>query len=79
MRSVVKLLDPWGGEADIALATVRAVGEAAERFAEDPLRLLRAARFVSQLGFRLDWNTEEAMAAESAVFSASATSASWPN
>jgi poly(A) polymerase len=61
-----ELLDPWGGEADIALATVRAVGEAAERFAEDPLRLLRAARFVSQLGFRLDWNTEEAMAAESA-------------
>ncbi|MCA9877157.1 MAG: HD domain-containing protein, partial [Thermomicrobiales bacterium] len=53
--------DPWGGEADIALATVRAVGEPGARFAEDPLRLLRAARFVAQLGFRLDWQTEQAM------------------
>lgn len=58
--------DPWGGEADIALATVRAVGEPAARFAEDPLRLLRAARFVAQLGFRLDWETEQAMAEEAA-------------
>jgi poly(A) polymerase len=54
-------VDPWGGEADIALASVRAVGDADQRFAEDPLRLLRAARFVSQLGFRLDWQTEQAM------------------
>ena len=56
-----ELVDPWGGEADIAQALVRAVGDPDERFAEDPLRLLRAARFVSQLGFRLDWRTEEAM------------------
>ena len=59
-----QVIDPWGGEADIALATVRAVGDPGERFAEDPLRLLRAARFVAQLGFRLDWQTEAAMAAE---------------
>jgi poly(A) polymerase len=55
------VVDPWGGEADIALALVRAVGNPDERFAEDPLRLLRAARFVAQLGFRLDWATEQAM------------------
>ena len=55
------VVDPWGGEADIALALVRAVGDPDERFTEDPLRLLRAARFVSQLGFRLDWETEQAM------------------
>jgi poly(A) polymerase len=53
--------DPWDGEADIAQSVVRAVGDPDERFAEDPLRLLRAARFVSQLGFRLDWRTEQAM------------------
>ena len=55
------LVDPWHGEADIALAVIRAVGDPDERFGEDPLRLLRAARFVSQLGFRLDWDTEQAM------------------
>ena len=56
-----EVIDPWQGEADIAQALVRAVGDPDERFAEDPLRLLRAARFVSQLGFRLDWRTEKAM------------------
>lgn len=57
-----ELVDPFGGEADIALATIRAVGDPDERFQEDPLRLLRAARFVAQLGFRLDPTTEEAIA-----------------
>jgi poly(A) polymerase len=57
-----KTIDPWDGEADIAQSLLRAVGDPSQRFAEDPLRLLRAARFVSQLGFRLDWQTEQAMA-----------------
>ncbi len=57
-----QVIDPWEGEADIAHALVRAVGNPTDRFAEDPLRLLRAARFVSQLGYRLDWQTEQAMA-----------------
>lgn len=60
------IVDPWGGEADIALASIRAVGDPDERFQEDPLRLLRAARFVSQLGFSLDWGTERAMARHAA-------------
>src|ERR671912_106654 len=38
-----EISDPWGGEADIAQALVRAVGAPDERFLEDPLRLLRAA------------------------------------
>jgi poly(A) polymerase len=59
-------VDPWDGEADIAQSLVRAVGDPDERFNEDPLRLLRAARFVSQLGFRLDWRTEQAMARQAA-------------
>lgn len=64
--STGEMIDPWGGEGDIALAVIRAVGDPNARFLEDPLRLLRAARFVSQLGFRLDWKTEEAMARQAA-------------
>ncbi len=55
------LADPYGGLPDLDLAVLRAVGDPDERFAEDPLRLLRAARFVSQLGFRVDPETEAAM------------------
>ncbi len=55
------LADPYGGLPDLDLAVLRAVGDPDERFAEDPLRLLRAARFVSQLGFRVDPVTEAAM------------------
>src|SRR6478609_7268947 len=46
-----ELNDPFDGQVDLAMATIRAVGDAEARFEEDPLRLLRAARFVSQLGF----------------------------
>lgn len=56
-----ELVDPYGGLPDLELAVLRAVGDADERFDEDPLRLLRAARFVAQLGFRLDPETEAAM------------------
>jgi len=60
------VVDPFGGEADIARAVIRAVGDADERFEEDPLRLLRAARFVAQLGFRIEAETEAAMARHAA-------------
>ena len=56
-----RIVDPFGGQADIAQGVLRAVGDADERFGEDPLRLLRAARFVAQLGFRVDRATEDAM------------------
>jgi poly(A) polymerase len=57
-----EVIDPFYGRADIAIATLRAVGDADERFAEDPLRLLRVARFVSQLGFTIEPDTFDAMA-----------------
>ena len=48
------LIDPHGGRADIERRLIRCVGDPGERFAEDPLRLLRAARFASQLGFEVE-------------------------
>ena len=56
-----ELHDPFDGQADIARGLIRAVGDPDERFREDPLRILRAARFVSQLGFAIDRETAEAM------------------
>jgi poly(A) polymerase len=55
------LVDPFGGTTDLRIGLVRAVGEPAQRFAEDPLRLLRGVRFVAQLGFSLDAATREAI------------------
>lgn len=47
-------LDLFGGREDLAARTLRAVGEPAARFREDPLRILRGVRFVSQLGFDIE-------------------------
>jgi len=55
------LLDPFGGMDDLATGCIRAVGDPAERFGEDALRMLRAARFSSQLGFVLHPETESAV------------------
>ncbi|MEN6535525.1 MAG: CCA tRNA nucleotidyltransferase [Bryobacteraceae bacterium] len=50
--------DPFFGQADIERRVIRAVGDAEARFREDGLRMLRAARFVSTLGFNLSSYTE---------------------
>ncbi len=55
------LLDPTGGREDLAAGVLRAPGDPAQRFADDPVRVLRAARFVAQLGFVLDPSTAAAM------------------
>jgi poly(A) polymerase len=55
------LVDPFGGVADLHRRTIVAVGNALERFNEDPLRVLRAARFAAQLGFEIDPSTLAAM------------------
>jgi poly(A) polymerase len=56
-----KLLDPLGGQSDLAVGVLRAPGPASERLAEDPLRVLRTARFVAELGFEVDSATGAAM------------------
>ncbi len=57
------IVDPFGGVADIKARSLRCVGDPAERFAEDGLRPLRAARFVAQLEFDLDEPTKKAISA----------------
>lgn len=54
------LLDPFGGQRDIEAGVIRTVGNPRERFKEDALRILRACRFVSQLGFQMDEATFQA-------------------
>ncbi|MBZ0117424.1 MAG: hypothetical protein K8H88_10540, partial [Sandaracinaceae bacterium] len=56
-----ELVDPWGGLADLEARLIRAVGEPDERFGEDGLRVLRAARFCATLGFRLEPRTAAAI------------------
>jgi tRNA nucleotidyltransferase (CCA-adding enzyme) len=46
--------DPFGGRDDLARGLIRAVGEPAERFREDYLRILRGLRFAARLGFALE-------------------------
>lgn len=58
-----QLLDPFGGQEDLLAGTLRgAVADALARFREDPLRTLRAGRFVSVYGFELEPQTFDAIA-----------------
>ena len=54
------LVDPFGGQDDAKKKVIRAVGDPYRRFDEDALRILRALRFASVLGFEMDVTTAEA-------------------
>ena len=54
------LVDLFGGASDLENGIIRCVGNAAERFSEDALRMLRAVRFSAQLGFAIDEDTKRA-------------------
>jgi tRNA nucleotidyltransferase/poly(A) polymerase len=54
MKSDGEIIDYHNGKEDIAARLIRSVGKPKDRFKEDPLRMLRAARFASQLGFAID-------------------------
>ncbi|MGH2933187.1 MAG: CCA tRNA nucleotidyltransferase [Gaiellaceae bacterium] len=57
-----EIVDPLDGKKDLERRVLRAVSDSS--FAEDPLRLVRALRFVSQLGFELDEQTRAQMVEE---------------
>lgn len=58
-----KYLDFVGGRADLEAGVIRTIGEPAERFAEDRLRLLRAVRFAARFGYRIEEKTWAALRA----------------
>jgi tRNA nucleotidyltransferase (CCA-adding enzyme) len=55
--------DPFEGQSDLERGIVRAVGDPAQRFREDYLRILRGLRFSARFGFGIDPATWEAMLA----------------
>ncbi|MCO8123658.1 CCA tRNA nucleotidyltransferase [Stieleria sp. TO1_6] len=52
-----QVIDYVGGRDDLAIKCLRTIGVAADRFDEDKLRMLRAVRFATSLGFRLETQT----------------------
>ncbi|KKS13413.1 hypothetical protein A2617_03430 [Candidatus Daviesbacteria bacterium RIFOXYD1_FULL_41_10] len=52
-----EIVDPYDGQEDIKNKLIRAVGDPDRRFKEDALRLIRAIRFVAQLGFEIEEKT----------------------
>ncbi len=66
-RSVI--IDPFNGACDIRQKTVRAVIDPAERFKEDPLRMLRAVRIAGELDFVIHEDTIGAIPALSSLLS----------
>jgi len=57
-----KIIDPYGGRRDIARKRVKAVGRPGDRFREDPLRLIRAVRIATELGFKIEDHTSRVIA-----------------
>lgn len=53
------LIDFHGGLYDLTQGVIDIIGDAEQRYREDPVRILRAARFSAKLGFKLSRRTEE--------------------
>ncbi|HEY2878772.1 CCA tRNA nucleotidyltransferase [Nocardioides sp.] len=49
-----EFVDPYGGVVDLAHGVLRTPGRPEDSFSDDPLRMMRAARFAAQLGFEVD-------------------------
>ena len=55
------IIDPYNGQKDIEAKIIRAVGDPNQRFSEDSLRMMRAVRIASELGFMIDQITAKAI------------------
>jgi putative nucleotidyltransferase with HDIG domain len=56
-----EIIDLYDGQKDLKEKLIRAVGDANERFSEDALRMMRAIRIASELGFKIEEKTFEAI------------------
>ena len=56
-----KIVDPFGGQNDLKKKLLKTPLDPNETFSEDPLRMMRAARFAAQLGFAIEVKTYEAL------------------
>lgn len=56
-----RVIDPYDGARDLEAGVLRTVGDPRERFGEDALRLVRAARFAGRFGLAIDPATEDAI------------------
>jgi poly(A) polymerase/tRNA nucleotidyltransferase (CCA-adding enzyme) len=65
----VRVIDIFGGIKDLRDGIVRTVGEPEERFGEDGLRVIRAVRIATELGFRIEGKTEKAVSEKAYVLS----------
>lgn len=61
LNSKFEIVDPYDGQKDLKDKVIRTVGNANDRFSEDALRLLRAVRFATVLGFKIEGKTESAI------------------
>ncbi len=62
-----QIIDPFGGQKDLNDKIIRAVRDPNERFSEDALRMARAVRIASQLGFTIEENTKNAIITNSTL------------
>jgi tRNA nucleotidyltransferase (CCA-adding enzyme) len=67
------LIDPYNGQEDLKHKLIRAVGNPAERFKEDALRLMRAVRIATQLEFSIEEKTLQAITDDAALLTDIAT------
>ena len=66
-KSESNLIDPFGGQKDLKKGIIRTVGNPADRFNEDALRLMRAVRFSAELDFEIEKETEQAIKKQSGL------------